>query len=135
MNIRNAKHDADGSIFVEYEHPKYGWIPFSARSDDVEQLGRDLYALAAAGEVADADPVVTPVPQAVTMRQARLALHGAGLLSAVNAAINAAGEAAKIEWEYAQEVQRTSGLVPAMAAQLGMNDAQLDALFTAAAAL
>ena len=135
MNIRNAKHDADGSIFVEYEHPRYGWIQFSARSDDVEQLGRDLYALAAAGEVADADPVVTPVPQAVTMRQARLALHGAGLLSAVNAAINAAGEAAKIEWEYAQEVQRTSGLVPAMAAQLGMNDAQLDALFTAAAAL
>lgn len=76
-----------------------------------------------------------PVPQSVTMRQARLALHGAGLLAAVNAAINAAGEAAKIEWEYAQEVQRASGLVPAMAAQLGMNDAQLDALFTAAAAL
>lgn len=135
MNIRNAKHDADGSIFVEYEHPQYGWIPFSARSDDVEQLGRELYALAASGEVADADPVVTPVPQSVTMRQARLALHGAGLLTAVNAAINAAGEAAKIEWEYAQEVQRASGLVPAMAAQLGMNDAQLDALFTAAAAL
>ena len=135
MNIRNATQSIGGAIDVEYEHPKYGWIPFSARADDVEQLGRDLYALAAAGEVADADPVVTPVPQAVTMRQARLALHGAGLLSAVNAAINAAGEAAKIEWEYAQEVQRTSGLVPAMAAQLGMNDAQLDALFTAAAAL
>lgn len=135
MNIRNAKHTAGDTITLEYEHPVHGWVPYTASETDTERLSRDLFALAAAGEVADADPVVTPVPQAVTMRQARLALHGAGLLSAVNAAINAAGEAAKIEWEYAQEVQRTSGLVPAMAAQLGMNDAQLDALFTAAAAL
>ncbi|MCV6901066.1 hypothetical protein OE165_28940, partial [Escherichia coli] len=54
----------------------------------------------------------------VTMRQARLALLGAGKLPAVNAAIaamqGAQGEAARIEWEYSQEVQRDRGLVSAL---------------------
>lgn len=75
----------------------------------------------------------------VTMRQARLALLGAGKLPAVNAAIaamqGAQGEAARIEWEYSQEVQRDRGLVSALSSQLGMTEEQLDALFTAAAAI
>lgn len=79
------------------------------------------------------------VPQAVTMRQARLALLGAGKLAQVEAAINALQEpqksAAKITWEYSQEVQRHNGLVPQMAAALGMTDAQIDALFVAASKL
>ena len=88
-------------------------------------------------------PVVVPhppvVPPSVTMRQARLALLGAGLLASVDAAINALPspqkEAARIEWEYATEVQRSSGLVPMMGAALGLDDAALDALFIEAAAL
>ena len=88
-------------------------------------------------------PVVPPhppvVPPSVTMRQARLALLGAGLLVSVDAAINALPspqkEAARIEWEYATEVQRSSGLVPMMAAALGLDDTALDALFIGAAAL
>jgi len=80
-----------------------------------------------------------PVPSQVTMRQARLALLGAGLLSQVNAAIASLPspdkEAAEIEWEYAAVVQRNSGLVPAMAQALGMTNAQLDALFIAAESL
>ena len=75
----------------------------------------------------------------VTMRQARLALLGAGKLPAVNAAIaamqGAQGEAARIEWEYSQEVQRDRGLVTALGSQLGMTEQELDALFTAAAAI
>lgn len=84
-------------------------------------------------------PVPPQVPQAVTMRQARLALLGAGLLPMVQAAIAALPspqkEAAEIEFEYAQEVQRNHGLVPAMAQALGMTDAQIDDLFFAAAEL
>lgn len=87
-------------------------------------------------------PYVPPpigVPDAVTMRQARLALLGAGVLSTVQAAIAALPspqkEAAEIEWEYAQEVQRNHGLVPAMAQALGMTESQIDDLFIAAAAL
>ena len=79
------------------------------------------------------------VPAAVTMRQARLALLGAGLLSSVDAAIDSLPspqkEVARIEWEYATEVQRSSGLVPMMGAALGLDDAALDALFIEAAAL
>lgn len=84
-------------------------------------------------------PPVPVVPEAVTMRQARLALLGAGLLAQVDAAIaslpSPQKEAAAIEWEYAQEVQRHNGLVPAMAQALGMTEAQLDALFMQAATL
>ena len=47
----------------------------------------------------------------------------------------AQGEAARIEWEYSQEVQRDRGLVSALSSQLGMTGEQLDALFAAAAAI
>ena len=84
-------------------------------------------------------PEPIAVPQIVTMRQARLALLGAGKLAAVNAAINAlpspTKEAAQIEWEYSQEVNRQNGLVSQLAPLLGMTDADLDALFIAGAAL
>ena len=82
-----------------------------------------------------APPAVVTVPASVTMRQARLALLGAGLLDTVQIAIAGAGPAAAIEWEYAGDVQRAAGLVPAMATALGMTDAQIDALFIAAADL
>lgn len=84
-------------------------------------------------------PVVDPVPEVVTMRQARLALLGAGLLAQVNTAVanmpGAEGAAAHIEWEYAQEVRRNSALVAGLSAALGLADTQLDALFVAAAGL
>ena len=84
-------------------------------------------------------PEPQQVPQSVTMRQARLTLLGAGLLSQVDAAIaslpSPQKEAAQIEWEYAAVVQRNSGLVPAMAQALGMTESQIDDLFIAAAAL
>ena len=84
-------------------------------------------------------PEPVAVPQIVTMRQARLALLGAGKLTDVNAAINAlpspTKEAAMIEWEYSQEVQRHNGFVSLLAPVLGMTDADLDALFIAGAAL
>ena len=85
------------------------------------------------------EPAPPYVPASVTMRQARLALLGAGLLASVDAAIDSLPslqkEAARIEWEYATEVQRSSGLVPMMVAALGLDDAALDALFIEAAAL
>ena len=92
------------------------------------------------GEILAAPPPEpAAIPAAVTMRQARLALLGAGLLDDVDAAIDGLPspqkEAARIEWEYATEVQRSSGLVPTMGAALGLDDAALDALFIEAAAL
>ena len=85
-------------------------------------------------------PVYVPVvPAVVTMRQARLALLNAGLLANVNTLIaampGATGEAARIEWEYAQTVERASPLIVSLASALGLNDESLDTLFTQAKAL
>lgn len=84
-------------------------------------------------------PVVDPVPEVVTMRQARLALLGAGLLAQVNTAVanmpGTEGDAARIEWEYAQEVRRDSPLVAALSAILGLTDETLDNLYKVAAGL
>ena len=85
---------------------------------------------------ADPAPVV---PSSVTMRQARLALLGAGKLAAVQEAIDALPEptktAAQIEWEYSNEVQRHNGLVAALGPALNLTSDQIDALFIEAAKL
>lgn len=84
-------------------------------------------------------PEPVPVPAKVTMRQARLALLAAGKLAAVSAAINALPspqkEAAQIEWEYSNEVQRHNGFVSQLGPILGMSPAALDQLFITAAGL
>lgn len=75
----------------------------------------------------------------VSMRQARLALHGASLLTAVEAAINAMAEPAKtqarIEWDFATEVRRDWPLLVTLADDMSLSDADVDALFAAAAGL
>jgi len=75
----------------------------------------------------------------VSMRQARLALAGAGLLSRVDAAIDSMEEpqktAARIEWDYSQVVDRNRELVAMLGPVLGLNDEALDDLFREAAKL
>lgn len=110
-----------------------GWVPaLDARIGDLW----DGEAFVPAPPAPPATPVVPP---SVTMRQARLALLGAGLLASVGAAIDGLPspqkEAARIEWEYVAEVQRSSGLVLMMGAALGLDNVALDALFIEAAAL
>ncbi|WP_050384572.1 hypothetical protein [Bradyrhizobium pachyrhizi] len=78
----------------------------------------------------DAHPVV-----AVTPRQARLALLAAGLLDQVDAAVDAAGGATKITWEYATEIRRDDPMISTVGAALSLTSDQIDALFTAAGAL
>ena len=113
----------------EYAEQK-GWVPA------LDSRIGDLWDGEAFVPAPPAPPVVPP---SVTMRQARLALLGAGLLASVGAAIDGLPspqkEAARIEWEYATEVQRSSGLVPMMGVALVLDDAALDALFIEAAAL
>lgn len=84
-----------------------------------------------------ADP--PPVPSVVDMAQARLALLQAGLYDAVQAAVaglpGAAGDAARIEWEFRATVRRDSPLVASLAGALGLTSQQLDDLFTLASTL
>jgi hypothetical protein len=74
-NFRNPVYSsADGQqIDMEIEHPVCGWIPFTARPDDVEQLGRDLYAVALLGEVgAYVAPPPPPIEDYEAAIQARV---------------------------------------------------------------
>lgn len=90
-------------------------------------------------EIVPGEVPVDPVPEVVTMRQARLALLGAGLLAQVNTAVanmpGVEGDAARIEWEYAQEVRRNSPLVAGLSVSLGLTDEALDNLYKVAAGL
>lgn len=92
-----------------------------------------------ADRAAEIAAYVEPVPQSVTMRQARLALLAQGLLSNVDTVINALPEpdksAAAIEWEYSQTVERNRPFVLTLGAALGLDSAGLDSLFTLAATL
>jgi hypothetical protein len=80
-------------------------------------------------------PVVSSLPQTITMRQARLALSAAGLLGTVNAAVANADEATRIEWEYAQTVNRNWPTLLTMANIVGLDSAQIDQIFILGATL
>lgn len=44
LQFRNAKPNADGTIDCEINHPDFGWIPFTADTNDVEPHGREIWA-------------------------------------------------------------------------------------------
>lgn len=77
--------------------------------------------------------------QAVTMRQARLALHQTGVLANVDATIAQLPEpqrtAAQIEWDYSNAVERNSAFVAQLGPMLGLSETDIDNLFTLAATL
>lgn len=80
---------------------------------------------------------LAPVPQSVSMRQARLALLQAGLLDQVDVAIAAivdsmARQRAQITWEYSPKVSRDDPLVFQLTAAFGLSEEQVDNLFRAA---
>ncbi len=69
MNIRNPVYTTGGRVDVEYEHPKYGWIPFTASPDDSEELGREIYALAMKSDVA---PMPQPSTDEIAAKEKRI---------------------------------------------------------------
>jgi hypothetical protein len=109
----------------------------------VFDLGLDVWVIQAAPPPPPPGPPAPPPPEGpvlvVEMAQARLALLQAGLLSDVEAAIDALEEpmrtAARIEWEYRANVRRDSPLTLFLAAGLGLTETQLDELFQTASGL
>lgn len=92
------------------------------------------------GHAFTAPPPPPPViPQSVTMRQARLALHANGLLASVQPAITSLPEPqrtqAQIEWDYSNGLERNNPFVATLGAALGLDGAGIDALFLQAAQL
>lgn len=110
------------------------FIPNDDRNTDY----REYLAWVAAGNTPQAADAA-PIPSVVDMAQARLALLQSGLYSTVQAAIaampGAAGDAARIEWEFRTTVRRDSPLVASLSTALGLTSEQLDDLFTLASTL
>jgi len=75
------------------------------------------------------------VPQVVTRRQALLALLAAGKLDAVELQLQNAPRAVQIAWSEAGTFERTNPLIEALAPQVGLTEADIDALFAEAAEL
>ena len=77
----------------------------------------------------------TAVPQAVTRRQALLALLAAGKLDEIEQLIQAAPRAVQIAWEASGTFERSSPLIDSLAPQVGLTSEAVDLLFIEAAQL
>lgn len=134
MDFRYPVYTGDGRIDCEVNHPRFGWIPFTASPDDPASAAI-FVAASAAGPVAYVEPLPEelPVPANVSAFQAKAALLDAGLLADVEMAVAGAGPRAVLAWEYATEFQRSSPTIAALAAGAGITDDMLDDLFRAAA--
>ncbi len=129
---------ADESVWPSAVPVFYGTAPDNSNPDTpgvLSVLSDEEFAAAEAAEMAARRGKVV-----VTMRQARLALLHAGLLDLVGAGIAAIADAvarreAEVSWEYATEVARNNTWVVNLAVALGIDDAQIDALFERALTL
>lgn len=99
-----------------YTYPQDGWYWFDT-FDDALQFFAGLKS-----------------SDSITMRQARLYLLGAGLLSQVESIVSQ-NEAWKIEWEYATDVVKNSQLVVTLSNQLGLSSEAIDVMFDEASKL
>ena len=50
MEIKNLKYNENGTINMDIKHPLYGWVPFTADPNDVEEYGRLIFKKAQSGE-------------------------------------------------------------------------------------
>lgn len=73
--------------------------------------------------------------KAVSKRQFKLALNDADLLDEVEALIAASTRSVQITWADATTIERDHPMIAAIAAQMQIGDAELDAMFSTAAAI
>lgn len=143
--ISYVTYDAQGFLtgaYLQQIHPEHLENHFIVSNEDrLNWLGFKMNEARNGLEVYIPEPVITPepVPKAVTMRQARLALLNIGKLSDVATAIaglpSPQKEAAEIEWEFSSTIERKRPLVQTLGPLLGLSEAQLDDLFITASKL
>ena len=103
---------------------------------DFDPAATDAQRQAAQAALQAFDPSAPVVPQEVTALQARRALRAAGLYDTVKAAVEAAPDPdVRDSWEYAAVWHRDAVWIATLGAQLGLSQAEIDALFVQAASL
>ena len=145
MNYRNPQYNHFGTVDCEIEHPTYGWMPFTASSDDPEEHGRELYArILQEGNIApapyrapDADLQEWRAYFAVSAFQAQAALTIAGYMDEIEKILKdpMTDPFIVLAWNKAQIFERVSPNIIDLAQLLGITDEQLDDLFKFAATI
>jgi hypothetical protein len=145
MQYKNPTFTETGAIDCDINHPAHGWIPFTASPDDPEKHGRDLHkAILAAGGVAAyvAPPLPTEAEVLTRKRAAMSCSKMQGVLTLGEAKwgeVLAYREHADTTWaekviiDSAQDWQRLSESIALFGYLIGFDDAQIDAMFIAAA--
>lgn len=133
---------ADGSCMVAVP----GWLGDAAQYDPATGANFDGSFLTPIGATIDLATVLgalAPIPgvrvveappETVSNAAARKAIIAAGFYDQVETLINVAGPTSDvyIAWNYATSFSRNSPLLAAMAQQVGLTSAQIDALFIVA---
>lgn len=113
-------------------------MPFGARANDSMDYGAQLFADLSAGKygvIAEFVAPPTPVPNRVSAAQGGIALINAGLMDAVQTAVDAIDTPATVKWAWtrAQDWERNSQALAYLANKAGITSSQMDQLFIAAA--
>ena len=126
MTMRALWIDADNRVANVVEYP-----------DELPEFEDGYRVVAAQGHEAPGDVVeVRQVFKAVTRRQMLTALHRAGLLETIRAAVAGSGDVElQIAFDEAQDFERDNPMLASMAKALGKTDAEVDAIFALAASL
>lgn len=143
MEARNPKYNQFGTIDLEFNHPKHGWIPFTTSTDEGE-YGQALHAAALAGEFGGIAAYIPPTPPtaAEILAQKRAAaslsrkdffqaLIVAGLYEQVRALETdlTVPLTVRVDLIEATSFDRMYPSLVSMASSMGVTDIQLDVIF------
>ena len=141
MNITSAQYTKD--LFTNKLSSIKATIDGTEMFVPISPGNRHYQTIMEAVEAGDLviQPAPTPTPEEAlaaeraamrcTPAQMRLTLHRMGLLTRVQD-IADADEEARIVWEYATVIERTSPLIDALGGPNGFTDTQIDGIFRAA---
>ena len=136
ITTKTAQIEASASplyqVAVFDDDVEVGSYQVATNDQDAEKIAVDIYKQ----QIGLLPPIaVKPPTPACTPRQIRQVLTAVGLRAAVEAAVAAGSQDLRDWWEFSTIIERTHPEVIAMGAALGQTPEQLDALFTAGAAL
>lgn len=133
MDVRNPVYNRFGTIDCEVNHPRFGWIPFTATPDDAPEIYAAALAMNPAPYVAP--PVVVIIPDTVSARQFKLQLEIQGLTAAVEGWVAAQTKLVQIAYNNSGSFDRNEPMLQAGFNALGFTSQQLDTFYTKAAKL